>query len=157
MTSKIDVNLQAGGEYRQYQGEPDRVFPIFDFSVNYTPFDGTLLSVSGYRSDVISYSEIGDDYLSTAVQLNLRQRFLRNFFVVASGGYTLADYQSEGAAATTGGGRRDDYYFANLGLEWDPREWISVSGRAQASQDKSTFQQNSFNDTQVDIQTALQY
>ena len=128
-------------------------------SANYTPFDGTLLSLSAYRSDVISYSEIGDDYLSTLIQVSLRQRFLRNFFFIASGGYNIADYQTEAGTATTAPAnqRHDDYYFVNVGLEWDPREWISVSGRVQASQDKSTFAQNSFNDSQVDLQTSLQF
>jgi hypothetical protein len=153
------LNFEGGGEYRQFEGSPDHVFPIFDFSANYTPFDGTLLSLSGYRNDVLSYSETGDDYLSTLVQLNVRQRFLRNFFFIASGGYNLAQYQDDSSTGntTSAGQRRDDYYFVNAGLEWDPREWISVSGRVQASQDKSTFVQNSFNDSQVDLQAALQY
>jgi len=158
VSSKINVRLEGGAEYRQFQGSPDRIFPIFDLSANYTPFDGTLISLSGYRNDVLSYSEIGNDYLSTLVQLSLRQRFLRNFFFVASAGYNLAEYQNEsGALATTNGQRRDNYYFVNAGVEWDPREWISVSGRVEGSQDKSTSDQNSFNDSQADLQTAVQF
>ena len=108
--------LEGGAEYRQFQGSPNRIFPIFDASANYTPFDGTLISLSGYRNDVMSYSEIGDNYVSTPVQLNLRQRFLRNFFFIVSGGYNLAEYQNEaGAIATTNGQRRDNYYFVERG------------------------------------------
>jgi hypothetical protein len=157
VTSKFTVNFDGGAEYRQFQGSTDRVFPVFNITASYTPFDGTLLSLSGYRNDVISYSEIGDDYLSTLVQVSVRQRFLRNFFFNASGGYNLAQYQGDSSTGTTGGQRRDDYYFVNVGLEWDPREWISVSGRVQVSQDKSTFAQSSFNDSQVDLQTAVQF
>jgi hypothetical protein len=156
VSDKVTLTGEAGGEARQFHGSGNRVFPIFDFSVNYTPFDGTTLTLSGYRNDVISYSEVGDDYLSTTVQLNARQRFLRNFYFLLSGGYSMADYQ--GIEGTTGGGnRRDNYYFINAGVEWDPREWLNVSARAQYSEDDSNFVQNSFDDSQVNIQAAVQF
>ena len=130
-SQKVNVQFDGGAEHRRFDGSGDRIFPIFDFMVNYTPFDGTLLSLSGYRNDVISYSDVGDDYLSTLVQLNVRQRFLEKFFFLLSGGYNLADYQDIAGSSSTGQ-RRDNYYFVNVGLEWDPREWLNVSLRAAA-------------------------
>jgi hypothetical protein len=156
VSEKINITAEAGGETRQFHGAGQRVFPVFDFAINYTPFDGTLISLTGYRNEVISYSEVGDDYVSTSAQANLRQRFLENFYFLLSGGYTVADYQDTGGTMA-GGNRRDNYYFINAGLEWDPREWINVSTRAQYSADDSNFVQNSFDDSQVNIQVALQF
>ena len=156
LSEKIGVTAEAGGEVRQFHGAGERVFPVFDFAVNYTPFDGTLVSLTGYRNEVISYAEVGDDYVSTAVQANLRQRFLENFYFLLSGGYTVADYQAVGGT-TAGGNRQDNYYFINAGVEWDPREWINVSTRAQYSADNSNFVQNSFDDSQINLQIALQF
>jgi hypothetical protein len=156
VSAKVALNVEAGGEARQFHGAGERVFPVFDFSVNYTPFDGTMLTLSGYRDDVISYSEAGNDYLSTTAQLNLRQRFLEKFYFLLSAGYAMADYQDiEGTSG--GGNRRDNYYFVNAGVEWDPREWLSVSARVQYSEDDSNFVQNSFNDSQLNIQSTLQF
>jgi hypothetical protein len=156
LTEKVKVTFEGGGEYRQFQGAPDRVFPIFDLHATYTPFDGTELSAAAYRQEVISYSEIGDDYTSTLLQLNIKQRFLRDFFFLGTAGYNIADYQSI-TGQSSGGDRSDDYYFFSGGIEWDPREWISVSARYQYSADESNFAQNSFNDSQFDFQTSLQF
>ena len=156
-TDRVNLSFEGGVEYRQFQEAANRLYPVFALNASYTPFDGTLLSLGAYRQDVVSYGEVGSNYLSTQVQMNLRQRFFRNFFLVVSGGYDLAAYDPAEGDSTTPGRRRDDYYFASAGLEWDPREWISVSLRAQASSDDSNFAGNSFNDSQVDMQSALQF
>jgi hypothetical protein len=156
VTDKVNVSFNGGGEYRQYQDTPSRVFPIFDFNASYTPFDGTRLTFSGYREQVVSYAEIGSDYLSTLVQADLKQRFLTDCFFLASAGYNLADYEAA-SGQTIGSQRRDDYYFLNAGVEWDPREWMSLSLRYQYSTDDSNFAANSFNDNQVDVQTSVEF
>jgi hypothetical protein len=158
VSEKINISFDGGAEYRQFQGDssPSRIFPIFDFNVSYTPFDGTQLSFSGYRQQVVSDDLIGQDYLNTTVQANLKQRFLQDFFILASVGYNLAEYQPD-SAQEQGPQRTDNYYFLNAGIEWDPREWLSVSARYQFSQDKSSLGENSFNDNQFDVQTSLQF
>jgi hypothetical protein len=156
-TDRVNVSFEGGVEYRQFQGSANHLYPVFALNASYTPFDGTLLSLQAYRQDVISYGEVGSNFMSTQAQLNLRQRFFRNFFFVASAGYDLADYDAAQAGSTTPGRRRDHYSFASAGLEWDPREWINVSLRGQASADDSNFAGNSFNDSQIDMQSALQF
>jgi len=120
-TDRINVSFEGGVEYRQFQGAANRVYPIFALNASYTPFDGTLVSLEAYRQDVISYGEVGSNFMSTQGQVSLRQRFFRNFFVIVSGGYDLADYDAAEASSTTPGRRRDNYYYASAGLEWDPR------------------------------------
>jgi hypothetical protein len=159
-SEKISLSFEGGGEYRQFEGNPDRLYPIFDLNATYTPFDGTAISLSAYRQEVVSYEEIGDDYVSTLVQANFKQRFLTNFFFLAAAGYTFNDYEAtsgQGTGQNSGAGRRDNYFYLNGGVEWDPREWLSISGRYQYSEDDSTFSQNSFNDNQFDLQAGVQF
>jgi len=154
---KIAVTFAGGAEYLQFQeGEPAHILPIFDFSANYTPRDGTNISLSGYRQSINSYDETGSVYLSTIAQVGLRQRFLRDIYFTLSGAYNITDY-SFGSQSLTGSKRKDDYYFANVGVEWDPKPWLSVSARYQFSEDDSNVTQNSFNDNQVDLQTSLRF
>ena len=156
-TQKINVSFEGGAEYRQFQDAYTRLYPIFALNASYTPFDGTQISLGAYRQDVISYGEVGSNYMSTQVSGTVRQRFFQNFFAILSGGYDLAEYDPAGPASGLTGRRTDHYYFASAGLEWDPREWISVSLRGQTSADESNFAGNSFNDSQLDFQSALQF
>ncbi len=156
-SERISLSFEGGGEYRQFQDAYTRLYPVFALNASYAPFDSTLLSVGAYRQDVISYGEVGSNYMSTQVSGTIRQRFFQNYFVILSGGYDLAQYDPAGPDSGFTGRRLDHYYFASAGLEWDPREWIRVSGRVQASADESNFVGNSFNDSQLDIQAALQF
>ena len=156
-TQKISVSFEGGGEYRQFQDSATRLYPVFALNASYTPFDSTLLSFGAYRQDVISYGEVGSNFLSTAVTGSVRQRFFQNFFAVLTGGYTLDQYDPDESGSGPGGRRLDHYYFASAGLEWDPREWISVAMRGQVSADESNFIGNSFNDSQLDLQSSLQF
>jgi hypothetical protein len=114
------------------------------------------LSLSANRQEVISFGDIGGDYLNTQVQVSLRQRFLENFYFLSSAGYQLDDYEQV-AGQGVANNREDNYLFLNAGVEWDPQPWINVSTRYQYSQDDSTMAVNKFNDNQFDIQTALQF
>jgi hypothetical protein len=156
ISAKINLSFDGGGEYRQFDGGTDRIYPVFDMSASYTPFDGTQLSLSANRQEVISFGDIGGDYLNTQVQVSLRQRFLENFYFLSSAGYQLDAYEQV-AGQGVANNREDNYLFLNAGVEWDPQAWINVSTRYQYSQDDSTMAANKFNDNQFDIQTALQF
>jgi hypothetical protein len=156
-TQKISVSFEGGAEYRQFQGANTRLYPVFALNASYAPFDSTLISLGAYRQDVISYGEVGSNFMSTEVSATVRQRFFQNFFAILSGGYDLSQYDPAGPDSGFAGRRVDHYFFASAGLEWDPREWLRVSVRGQTSADESNFAGNSFNDDQLDLQSALQF
>lgn len=154
---KITATFSGGVEYLQFQGDSSSyVLPIFDLSANYTPQDGTTLSFLASRQSINSYDEGGVVYLNTALQLSVKQRVLQDVYFTLSGGYTLSDYEF-GALPVTGVQRSDNYYFANAGVEWDPKIWLKVSARVEHSQDDSNFQQNTFKDNQIGVQTSVQF
>ena len=154
---KINATLSGGVEHLQYQGNtPDHLLPIFDLTANYSPRDGTSISLSASRQSLSSYDIAGENYLDTSVQVGFSQRFLEDFYFKLSAGYTIADYEF-GSLQLSGLKRNDDYYFANIGVEWDPKDWLKVNASYQRSEDHSTFAQNSFNDNQIDIEASLHF
>jgi hypothetical protein len=157
LTGKILLTLTGGGEYLSYQDNtPSRLLPVFEFSAGYQPFDGTNVSLSAYRENIPSYDELGENYVSTVVQGNVKQRFLRNYYFIGSGGYDMADYQF--ASQGDSGPRRDDrYFFVQGGVEWDPNDWMKVSAQYEYSQDQSSFSENSFTDNQFNLQTSAAF
>ncbi len=156
---KINVGLDAGGEYLQYQGPtPNHVLPIFDLTINYAPVDGTYLSLGGGRETLNSYDLLGQTIVNTSVALSASQRIINQVYVSASLGYNKSDYEF-GAESNnqTGTRRSDNYYFAKAGLEWDPKEWLKFNLSYQYSEQDSNFAQNSFTDNQFDFQTSVHF
>lgn len=157
MTEKITINFEGGAEAREYQRGPTRIYPVFAGNATWTPTDGTTVKVSAIRQNLVSYGELDQNYLSTQLEGSVRQRMFGDFFFTVNGGYFIADYEPAGGDVTTPGRRRDRYFFAGAGVEWDPREWMSVGLRAQTSSDDSTFETNSFNESSIDLQSAVKF
>jgi hypothetical protein len=152
---KISMTFAGGLEYLQYQGNtPSHLLPIFDFTANYNPRDGTSFSLEGSRQSFNSYDLAGETYENTAVQIGFRQRVMKNAYIMLSGSYNISNYEF-GTQAAVGPRRNDNYYFANLGVEWDPKDWLKASVIYRRLVDNSNFSQNSFTDNQVDIQTSV--
>ena len=161
-SEKVSVTFAGGGEYLDYQDStPSHVLPIFEFTGYYTPWNGTQFSLSASRESTNSYALDGETITNSTVQGGVRQRFLRDFYLTLSGGYTNADYEFGSVQNPTlqnGGMRRmDDYYFVTGGVEWDARSWLKISGSYQYSTDNSNFAQNSFNDNQVNVQASVHF
>jgi hypothetical protein len=158
VTQKITANLAAGAEFRQYDTSSvgDEVLPIFEASLSYKPFDGTVVTLSSYRHSLTSYNQVGQNYVDTQVQANLKQRFLRKFYYLLSAGYDNSEYKAT-SSNTANSHRKDDYFFVNTGVEWDPNDWLTVSTRYQYSEDNSNISQYSFNDNQVNVQVGVQF
>lgn len=151
---KINVTFSGGLEYLQYQNNaPSHLLPIFDFTANYNPRDGTSLYLSGSRQSVNSYNLAGEMYLNTVIQATFKQRFLRNKYFILSAGYTMADYEF-GSLPSMGLQRKDNYYSANIGVEWDLKDWLKLNAHYQYSKDNSNVAQRSFNNNQIDIQAS---
>jgi hypothetical protein len=154
---KLSVTFAGGVKYLQNEGPaPDHVLPIFDFTGTYTPHDGTILTLSASRETEPSYGTVGQEILNTTAQLSLRQRFLQDCYFTVSGGYTEAMYEF-GSVATVGTQRRDDYYFANVGVEWDPRTWLQVAANYERSADNSNLPQNTYNDNQLGVKASVNF
>jgi hypothetical protein len=110
---KINLTIQAGVEVMQFLNspEPDLVTPIFDVSLNYQPFDTTVIILSAARTVSASYfqDQVAEN---TGFNVSISQRFLEHFYLGAYGGYANTLYHATIPGAPSG---RDDNY-ANFGV-----------------------------------------
>lgn len=154
---KITATLAAGLEYLEYQAhsQASRLLPIVDFTASYMPRDGTFLTFSASRSNVPSYSFVGQNIDDTTVDCSIRQRCLQDVFITLTGSYTIADY--EFGTNIVGPNRKDNYYSAGVGLEWEPKTWLTVGITYDRTEDDSNLAANSFQDNKIGIRTSINF
>jgi outer membrane receptor protein involved in Fe transport len=155
---KITATLTAGMEYLQYQDNinPGHLLPIFNLTANYSPTDATQFTFSASRQTNISYDLLGQTYLSTAVQVGVRQRMMEDVYFTVSGSYDMTDYRF-GSEQFVGTRRKDNYFSAEVGVEWDPKPWLKATASYVRSQDDSNSEQNTFNDNQININAGVSF
>ena len=116
LTGKLNANASAGVEFRQFDsGRSDYVSPVFQLSLNYTPFDGSSFSLTGSRNTTASASLAGQDFSSTQFTVSGRQRLLQRFFVSLTVGYENLTYLN--TLADVGSTRDDNYYFLEPAID----------------------------------------
>ncbi len=114
-TDKISFQVDGGLHDQQYlSGNAGNLAtPIYDGTIQYQPFDHTMLSVTASR--VVSTSYYQDQTTeNTSVLGNLNQRLFGKLTLDLSGGYNQTKYVASFYGLSTG--RNDDYYSFNARL-----------------------------------------
>ena len=155
-TGKIDAKLSAGVEVREFSGYSEiSVEPVFSLGLEYRPFDGTLLSVTGYRNVIGSNSLEGQDYVATGFQISIQQRFLQRFYAGVAFGYENDVYiatQSDVVADRT-----DNYIFLRPSLSFAVTEYITAGAFYEYRNNASTTASNSFYNNRFGFELGLQF
>jgi len=113
-TEKLQFDVSAGGELRQFQnGNPATLNPVFTLAAEYRPAERTTLRLSGARQQYASINN-GYNYTSTGAALELRQGITDRFTAALSTGYYSDDYTPVSSALTKYTG---DYYLARISLD----------------------------------------
>jgi hypothetical protein len=87
---KLSMTATAGLEVRQLLGS-QMINPVFNGAITYRPWEQTAASLSASR--VVTPSLYEDEVMvSTSVAATLRQRFLQNFNMEVSGGYSSTPF-----------------------------------------------------------------
>ncbi|HEY5706867.1 MAG TPA: outer membrane beta-barrel protein [Terrimicrobiaceae bacterium] len=117
LTGKIDIKFSGGLEFREVDdGQPLKTYPAFSLSLNYRPFDGTLISVEGYRTVFGSSSAIGQNFIATGFEVSIRQRIFQRITVTTAFGYENDDYFGTSQASQTK--RVDNYFFIRPAISY---------------------------------------
>lgn len=150
-TAKLSFDGRIGLEYRDVQtGSSFRNNPVFGLGVTYVPFDGTTLSLDGYRTAEASATRLGEDYTRTGADLKVRQRFLQRFYFSVTGGYENLRYEQ--VASTAEASRRDHYFFGRAAVAFDVTRWCNAELFYNLQRDSSSLAENSFTDNQVGLE-----
>lgn len=157
ISGRLTLNGNVGAEFRQFGGErDDLVTPVFGAGFAWTPFDGTMITVDGRRRIYGSASLGRQDYAATGGVVNLRQRFLSDFFFSLALGYEHASYFEtvDGVNAD----REDNYFYIRPGLQWQIRDRWTMGIFYTYSENLSDGEgSNSFSRDQIGLQTSIAF
>jgi hypothetical protein len=156
-TGKIDFAASAGAEFRQFDGSmrDQYISPVFEIGMNYTPFDGTKISVTANRRTLNSAVLASQDYAVTNLSVGVQQRLLRRIFLGVNGGYENSDYFS--TVGATGPSRNDDYFFIQPSIAVSITRFWTVGAYYLHRANNSSFDAFSFHDNQVGVRSTFEF
>ncbi|MBN8708488.1 MAG: outer membrane beta-barrel protein [Verrucomicrobia bacterium] len=156
-TGKLAFKSSAGIEFRQFQGESDefRIEPVFSLGLEYTPFDGTLISLTGYRDVIGSNSLVGQNYVATGFQISIQQRVLQKFFVGVAFGYENDTYFA--TESDIDSSRVDNYIFARPSISYNLADWAKTGIFYEYRNNDSNESSSSFYDNRVGVELNLTF
>jgi putative beta-barrel porin BBP2 len=157
-TGKLTFKLSAGVEAREFEGSNSfQATPVFSLGCDYRPFDGTTLSVVGYRNVFPATSITGQNITATGFEIAAQQRFLQKFIAGISLGYENDVYSATGEAATTDSDRVDDYVYVRPRLSYSFVRWVSVNLFYEYRRTDSSQATSSFSDNRIGMDVATQF
>jgi hypothetical protein len=157
-TGKLSFVLAGGGELREFEHneQAESLTPILEADAVYKPFDSMTITLDAGRHKIVSNTQVGQDFTSTTVSLQVKQRLLQVVYATLTAGYQDDAYS--GPEFTGGSTREDDYYYAQAGLEWtSDKGWLVLNGSYQYSRDDSTLKIFSFNENQFRVSATVKY
>ena len=103
-SEKLDVNATVGVDWRQYRsGVDDTLSPVWELAVAYRPQERTTLSLGCYQRYYSSAYYGNQNFLSTGVNVGLRQEFLTRYVFSVTARYYHSDYQATVVGVATRG------------------------------------------------------
>jgi hypothetical protein len=155
-TAKLSFNATGGLEFRETQGfGGEDLTPDFSLGLSYEPFDGTTLTVQGYRRYEYSGRLYGQDYLATGATASFSQRFFRKFYFVVSGVFENAEYEDN--LSDSSSNVRYNYYSVQPAISFQPTTWCDLTLFYQHREDISQATAPGFTDNQVGFTAKFTY
>ena len=100
-TGKLNLKFSGGVEAREFEGSNSiKTTPVFSLGFEYRPFDGTTISVLGYRNVSAATSITGQDITATGFNISATQRILQKFIAGISFGYENDVYSANSGETT---------------------------------------------------------
>lgn len=131
---KIDVDLEVGGERREYDNGSD-TYPVFEGRFGWRPRAGTSLYLGGYRRMEVSSFLQGQNYSLTGAVAGVSQRLGPCWTARLEGGFERASYRRVSGIGPAG--RLDNIFFIRPALDYAINEDFRVNVFYQYSQDDS--------------------
>jgi hypothetical protein len=155
---KLSVNLNGGGEFRQFDDEnaENQLSPIYGASILYTPIEPTTFSLSANRSVGAALVQ-AQTTESTVFSAGLRQRIVRNFFFDVFGSFSSTDYQNFTRDGDLTADRSDDVTSLSLTVSTTVLERGTASIFYERSQNDSSVEGYTFNSNQYGFQLGYRF
>lgn len=160
--AKLNGEVSLGYQWRKYDHEytsaaqtarrDDESTWIAETAMTFMPTATTTLSVTLTRAVRDTASDTNERFTDTGISLNLRQAVLTKFSLNAGVGYSKNEYNLPVENART-----DDNYQANIGLDYNIREWLGVGIGYNLNRKNSNIDTNEFTDNKFMISLKAQY
>jgi len=157
LTGKVALKASVGIEFREFtSGDlPLRVDPVFSLGAEYRPFEGTLLSINGYRNSIGSTTLTQQNYDATGVQISIEQKILHKFTLGCAVGYENDTYYATSSGVDAG--RVDNYFFVRPSLSYTFISWLNAGVFYEYRNNDSNEAPSSFYNNRVGAEFALQF
>jgi hypothetical protein len=161
-TQKLSLFGQGGAQFTHYDQAGDVTDPIFSAGIGYTPFDSTILTLSGSQSVHASTAEIGQagalqSVVDTGVGVSLTQRIVQRFFLNLGFNYDHTDTQADGSNQGGGITFSQDIFTYRSSLSYAPSLWSTVAIYYQYSSNESNSPGSTYHDNQMGITISAQF
>jgi len=157
-TGKLNLKFSGGVEVREYQGTNRiTISPVFSLGLDYRPFDGTTISVVGYRNISPATSITGQDITATGFNISATQRFLQKFIAGISFGYENDVYSANSGETTTQTDRVDNYLYVRPRLSYSFVRWCSANVFYEHRRTNSSQTISSFYDNRIGMEIAAEF
>lgn len=160
--AKLSGEVSLGYQWRQFDHEytsaartsrrDDKNTWIAETSVTYMPAETTMLAMTLTRAVRDTASDTNERFTDTGIGLNLQQTILTKFVLNAGVGYSKNEYNLPVANTRT-----DDNYLANIGLDYNIREWLGVGVGYYLNRKNSNIETNEFTDNKFMISLRAVY
>ena len=156
-TGKLTFTATGGVEFRHFDGDmvDTHVSPVVDIGVQYTPFDGTRISLTATNRIQNSAVLVAQNYTVTNITLGIQQRLFQRVFIGFNGGYETSDYFS--TVGSTGPSRDDDYFFVEPSIGVSVTRYWTIGAYYLHRENDSSFANFSFHDNQVGIRSTFEF
>jgi hypothetical protein len=156
VTAKLALYASGGVEFRQFDGNRDTYnSPVFEFGLNYHPFEGSYFSLAAGRRIYPSGYLEDQDFGATYVAGRFQQRLFHRVYLGLGAGYEHSNYFStdRNVDAT----RDDDYWFIEPSVDVLITRWLSAGVYYLHREDSSNDDFFSWEDNQVGVRATLRF
>ena len=158
LSGKVSLDASFGVEFRQYEengGGGTNISPVYELGLSYQPFDGTTVTLRGTRRTLNSAVLAAQDYETTNMNIGIRQRFMRRFYIGVAGGYEHTEYFN--TAQFVSATRSDDYFYVQPSVDVTLTRFWTMGAYYLHRRDESSSDSFSFYDNQVGVRTSLTF
>lgn len=153
-THRLKFTSQGGVEFRQIgsdgAGSRESVSPVFSLGAEYSPFDGTQISLLAQRAVRNSVFYVGENVTTTGLNMVLAQRLFRKVTLNLGGGYEHNEFNRSSALA--GISRTDDLFNLQISLGFHLTRWVGVTAGYTFRHDTSTQTDYTFDNNRASLQ-----
>jgi hypothetical protein len=153
VTEKINLNASAGVERREFGNGNNRLDPVFGVGISYHPFDQTTIDLAASRSIENSVGVAGEDIVSTSINVDIRQRFFRRYYLGFKADYLNAEYIETSASRNFS--RTDKVYSLSPYVRMEVTKTAAVMAGYASRHDDSSLSDFTFSENQVFLQVNL--